>query len=79
MKRKFKAGGGHDFREMEIACPVAISEYNKQMAGDDLNDHMTSVRKDLQQLALYFRVFLKMIMMTTINAFIPRVKPCEIC
>ena len=47
------------------------------MAGVDLNDHMMSVRKDLKQLIWYFRVFLKMIMMATFNAFILRnsIKP----
>ena len=54
---------------MEIACPVAISEY-KHVAGVDLNDYMTSVRKDLKFLRWYFRDFLKMIMMATFNAFI---------
>ena len=69
MKKKFKAGGGHDCRAMEIACLVAISEY-KHMAGVDLNDYMTSVRKDFKLLRWYFRVFLKMVMMATFNAFI---------
>ena len=70
MKRKFKAREGHGFREMEIACLVAISEYNQHMGGVDLNNQLTSVRKDLKQLRWYFRVFLKMIMMATFNAFI---------
>ena len=69
MKRKFKAGGDHGFRAMEIACPVAISEY-KHTAGVDLNDQITSARKDLKQLRCYFRIFLKMIMMATFNYFI---------
>ena len=54
---------------MEIACLIAISEYNQHMGGVDLNDQMTSVRKDLKQLRWYFRVFLKMVMMATFNAF----------
>ena len=73
VKRKFKAGGRHDFRAMEISYPVAISEHKKHMAGADLadlNDHATPVRKDLKELRWYFRVFLKMIMMATFNAFI---------
>ena len=69
VKRKLKARDGHGFREMEIACPIAISEYNQHMGGVDLNDQMTSVRKDLKQLRWYFRVFLKMVMMATFNAF----------
>ena len=39
-------------------------------AGVDLNDHITSMRKDLKELRWYFRVFLKMIMMATFKAFI---------
>ena len=39
-------------------------------SGVDLNDQLTSVRKDLKQLRWYFRVFLKMVMMATFNAFI---------
>ena len=70
VKRKLKAREGHGFREMEIACPIAISEYNQHMGGVDLNDQLTSVRKDLKQLRWYFRVFLKMVMMATFNAFI---------
>ena len=50
VKRKFKAGGGHSFKAMEIGCPVAISEYNKHIAGVDLKYHRTSVRKGLKRL-----------------------------
>ena len=57
LRRYLKAGGGYGFRAMEIACPVAISEYNKHMAGVNLNDQMTSVRKDFKQLGLYFMLF----------------------
>ena len=50
MKRKLKAREGHGFREMEIACLIAISEYNQHMGGVDLNDQLTSMRNDLKQL-----------------------------
>ena len=56
---------------MEIACPVAMHLRVQQayMTGVDLNVYMTSARKDLKQLRWHFRVFLKMIMMVTFDAF----------
>ena len=46
------------------------SSHLRVQAGVDLNDHITSLRKDLKQLRLYFRVFRNMIMMATFKAFI---------
>ena len=77
VKRKFKAQGNQGFTEKEIPCPLAISDYNSSMGGVDLNDQLSSVRKDFKQLRWYFRVFLKFIMMATMNAYIleDKVKP----
>ena len=70
VKLKFKAQGNQGFTEKEIPSPLAISDYNSNMGGVDLNDQLSSVRKDFKQLRWYFRVFLKLIMMATLNAYI---------
>ena len=69
VKCKFKAQPNQGFAEKEIPCPLAISDYNSNMGGVDLNDQLSSVRKDFKQLRWYFRVFLKLIMMATLNAY----------
>ena len=68
--RKRKAQGAQGYREFQITCPLAISQYNQGMGGVDLNDQLSVLRKDMRQMRWYFRVFLKCIMLSDLNAYI---------